>query len=158
LDLVVERPSASSAIDVDGVLVRPAPAGVAYLPDARWSAPAPAMIQTALVEMLLRSEGFRHVGRQPLRSSADLLLVSDLLDFDASVAEDARSAWVRMTVTARLVSDHGGTIVETRTFTHAVSTADLSTPAILAAFAVVADAVLVDMGRWLLQERRMDLS
>ena len=59
----MEVPSASGAIDTDRILVRPTPTQVAYLPDARWTAAAPVMLQSALVETFLRSNAFRYVGR-----------------------------------------------------------------------------------------------
>ncbi|MCU0854067.1 MAG: ABC-type transport auxiliary lipoprotein family protein, partial [Rhodobacteraceae bacterium] len=101
IDFIVEVPSASGAIDTDRILVRPTATQVAYLPDARWTAAAPVMLQSALVETFLRSNAFRYVGRRPLGVSGDVALVSDLVDFGAEVRGDG--AVIEVTLVARLV-------------------------------------------------------
>jgi cholesterol transport system auxiliary component len=151
VDLIVEVPSASGAIDTDRVLVRPSATQVAYLPDARWTAPAPVMLQSALVETFLRSNAFRYVGRRPLGVSGDVALVTDLVDFGAVV--QGGGAVVEMTLIARLVREEDATITATRTFTRSVPVPDTRSPTILAGFEAASNALLGDVAGWVLATR-----
>jgi cholesterol transport system auxiliary component len=151
IDLIVEVPSASGAIDTDRVLVRPSAMQVAYLPDARWTAAAPVMLQSALVETFLRSNAFRYVGRRPLGVSGDIALVSDLIDFGAVVQGDG--AVVQVTMVARLVREEDASIAATRTFTRSVPVPDTRSPTILAGFEAATNALLTDVAGWVLSSR-----
>lgn len=148
IDFVVEIPAASGAIDTDGILIRPTPLQVAYLPEARWSEPAPVMLQTAMVEGFLRADAFRYVGRTPLGVSGDVALVTNLVDFGAQARLDEDRTVVEMTLVARLVNEEDAAIVATRTFTHAVTVPGTSAPAVLAGFEAVSETVLSDLIRW----------
>ena len=57
IDFIVEEPTASAVINTDRILVRPSSAQVQYLPDARWSETAPAMIRSAIVDGFERPVG-----------------------------------------------------------------------------------------------------
>ena len=48
--IVVEEPTATSAVDTDQVAVMPNPLQVQYLPNVRWVDRAPLIVQTRLVE------------------------------------------------------------------------------------------------------------
>jgi cholesterol transport system auxiliary component len=151
IDFIVEVPSASGAIDTDRVLVRPTAMQVAYLPDARWTSPAPVMMQSALVETFLRSNAFRYVGRRPLGVSGDVALVSDLVDFGAVVQGDG--AVVQVTLVARLVREEDASIVGTRTFTRSVPVPDTRSATILAGFEAASGALLTEVAGWVLSSR-----
>ena len=154
LHLIVELPETGNAIDTDRILVRPGPTQIAYLPDARWSAPAPEMLQTAMVDMFLRSGAFSFVGRRPLGPSGDVALVTTVVDFAAEVPPNGETGTVEMTLVARLVREEDARIVARRTLRNAVPVADTSTPAILAGYAAVSDAVLADLGNWVIGAAR----
>lgn len=151
IDFIVEVPSASGAIDTDRILVRPTARQVAYLPDARWTAAAPVMLQSALVETFLRSNAFRYVGRRPLGVSGDIVLVSDLLDFGAEVRGDG--AIVEVTLVARLVREEDAAITASRTFTRSVAIPDTRSATILAGFEAATSALLTDVATWVLATR-----
>lgn len=151
--VVVEAPSAAGAIATDRILVRDGATRVAYLPDARWSAEAPEMVRSAMVETLIRAGAFGFVGRRPLGASGDYALVSELVDFGArpeteGAGADGAGAEVAMTLVARLVRERDAEIVAARRFAHAVRVPDTSTPALLSGFAAVSDAVLTDLAGW----------
>jgi cholesterol transport system auxiliary component len=151
IEFTVELPSASGAIDTDRILVRPTPTQVQYLPESRWTAPAPAMLQSAMVETFLRSNAFRHVGRRPIGVSGDIALVTDLLDFGAEVRGDG--AVVEVTLVARLVREEDARITASRTFSRSVPIPDTSTPTILAGFEAATNAMLTDLATWVLATR-----
>lgn len=146
--VVVEAPSAAGAIATDRILVRDGATRVAYLPDARWSAEAPEMVRSAMVETLIRAGAFGFVGRRPLGATGDYALVSDLVDFGARPEAGGDGAEVAMTLVARLVRERDAEIVAARRFAHAVRVPDTSTPALLSGFAAASDAVLTDLAGW----------
>lgn len=148
IDFVVEPPSASASIATDRILVRPTPSQVQYLPDARWAEPAPVMLQSALVEGFERAGAFRYAGRRPLAISGDVALVSNLTDFQVEIDPATEAAAVRVTLVARLVRESDASVSARQTFTALVPAPDTSTPALMAAFELATDTVLVDVARW----------
>lgn len=153
IDFIVTEPSASGAIDTDRILVRPMPTQIQYLPDARWSEPAPMMVQTAMVETFLRANAFRFVGREPLGVSGDVALVTDLVDFGAEIRPGAEGAVVEMTLVARLVREEDAAVLASRSFSQSVVAPDTETPTLVAGFEAVTDAVLTDLARWVYRVR-----
>lgn len=151
IELVIELPTASGAIDTDRILVRPSRTQVQYLPDARWTAPAPDMLRSAMIETFLRTGAFRHVGARPLGASGDLALVTSVLDFGAVVAGDA--GVVELTLVARLVREDDAAVVGTRTIARRVAIPDTRTPTIIAGYEAATDAALAELAAWVLSTR-----
>lgn len=152
-DLVVEIPAASGAIDTDRILIRPQPTQVQYLPDARWIEPVPQMIQSALVEGLERSGGFRFVGRKPLGGSGDVALVSNLIDFHATVVPGSDRATVQVRLSVRLVREEDVSVIASRTFAQTAAVEDLSTGALVAGYDRATTQVIGDAIAWVLEQR-----
>lgn len=152
-DLIVEIPAASGAIDTDRILIRPQATQVQYLPDARWIEPAPLMIQSALVEGLERSGGFRFVGRKPLGASGDVALVSNLVDFHAALAPDTPGATVAVRLAVRLVREEDAAVISSRTFAAGATAPDTSTPALVDAYDRATSRVIGEAVSWVLNQR-----
>jgi cholesterol transport system auxiliary component len=151
IEFVVELPTASGAIDTDRILVRPSRTQVQYLPDARWTVPAPQMLQSAMVATFLRTGAFRYAGERPLGVSGDIALVTSLLDFGAVVVGEGAS--VEVTLVARLVREEDATITATRTFTQRVPIPDTRTPTLIAGYEAATNAVLAELVTWVLSVR-----
>lgn len=151
IEFVVEQPTASGAIDTDRILVRPTRTQVQYLPDARWTEPAPDMLRSAMVETFLRTGAFRHVGTRPLGASGDVALVTSILDFGAVVTGE--TATVEVTIVARLVRETDAAVVATRTFARRVPVPDTGTSTLIAGFEAATDAVLADLAGWVFSTR-----
>lgn len=152
-DLIVEIPAASGAIDTDRILIRPQATQVQYLPDARWIEPAPLMIQSALVEGLERSGGFRFVGRKPLGASGDVALVSNLVDFHAAIAPDTPGATVAVRLAVRLVREEDAAVISSRTFAAGATAPDTTTPALVDAYDRATSRVIGEAVSWVLNQR-----
>lgn len=151
--LVIEVPSASGAIDTDRILVRPRISEVQYLPEARWTQPAPVMIQATLVETFLRTGGFQFVGQRPIGPIADLALVSHLSEFGVDIDPASGQGTVVMTLVVNIVREDDTRILASRRFTRRAQLPDTSTPAILTGFESVSAAVFTDLSRWVLRSR-----
>ncbi len=150
-ELVVEVPTASGALATQRILVRPSRSQVQYLPDAQWTAPAPEMLQSAMVETFLRSGAFRHVGNRPLGLSGDVALVTTLLDFGATLSGEG--AVIEVTLVARLVRESDAAITASRTVTQRVPVPDTATPTLIAGFEAATDAALTELAGWVLSAR-----
>ncbi|MFC6582248.1 ABC-type transport auxiliary lipoprotein family protein [Sulfitobacter aestuariivivens] len=60
--LLVARPQASAALATDRIVIKPDPAAITYLPDARWSDELPAMLQNLLVRSISETDRVAYVG------------------------------------------------------------------------------------------------
>lgn len=149
-DVVVELPDAGPALDIDRLLVRPNPVQAQYLPGARWTAAAPAMVQTLLLRTLQDANAFRFVGRRPLGPGADFALVSEMTDFQAELRENQPGAVVRMRLIARLVREADASVVASRSFTATAPVDSLETLPVVLAFNAATDAVMRDLSVWVL--------
>ncbi len=148
VQLSVEVPATSGAINTDRIVVRTGSTQIAYLPDARWSATAPEMLQGAMVETLLATSAFTYVGRRPLGASGDLALVSTLIDFGAVADVESETATITMTLVAQMVREQDASIVARRTFERSVTVSDTASATIIDGYAQVSEAVLTDLARW----------
>jgi cholesterol transport system auxiliary component len=151
IEVVVELPTSSGALATERILVRPSRTQVQYLPDAQWTAPAPDMLQSAMIETLLRTGAFRFVGSRPLGVSGDVALVTTLLDFGAVVAGEG--AVIEVTLVARLVRESDAAVTGSRTITQRVPVPDTATPTLIAGFEAATDAALAELAGWVLSNR-----
>jgi cholesterol transport system auxiliary component len=116
VEIVVEEPSASGALSVERIMIRPSPLQAQYLPGVRWSDTAPVMLQTLMVRGLLESGGFGSVGRRPVGSLGDYAILTELTDFQAETAEGQSGAQIRVRMILRIVRERDARVVATRTF------------------------------------------
>lgn len=151
LQLIVEVPTASAAVDTESILIRPQPNQVQYLGDARWIETAPLMLQSALVDGLDRTGAYRFVGRRPLGSSGDYALVVNLAEFDAVVVPGGEGAEIRLRLSARLIREDDLRITATRTFSRSVMVPDTETGSVISGFDRAATATLDEMVLWVLR-------
>ncbi|PTN03601.1 cholesterol transport system auxiliary component [Rhodovulum imhoffii] len=150
-ELVVERPGAGGALDTDRILVRPNPLEAQYLPGARWTNPAPEMLQTLLVHRLEASDGFTYVGRRPLGASGDYVLLSELTDLQAEIVPADGSVMARITLRARLIrEDDASVIAQDRFSAEAQAASDKATDVVNALDAALSE-ITPRLTGWVLQ-------
>ena len=149
-DLVVELPEAGPAVDIDRILVRPNPLQAQYLPRARWTAPAPVMLQTLMVRRFEDANAFRFVGRRPLGPGGDFALIGELTDFQAELNDTGPGALVRVRLTARLVREEDAAVMASRSFQITEPAESLETLELLGAFNTATDRLLTELSGWVL--------
>lgn len=149
-DLVVELPDAGPAIDTDRILIRPNPLQAQYLPGARWTATAPAMLQRVMVRTLEDANAFRYVGRRPLGPGADFALVSELTDFQAELTDGQPGATLRLRLMVRLVREEDAAVIASRSFTAAAAVDSLDPLPLVTAFNTASDALMSELSAWVL--------
>lgn len=115
--IVVEEPTAASAVNTDRIAVKPNAFQVEYFPRARWVDRAPLMVQTRLVESFENTGKVGSVGRQAIGLTSDYTLVSELREFQAMVRDDRSgplSALVQLNI--KIVKQPQGLIVASQSF------------------------------------------
>lgn len=147
-DVIIELPTTSGALETDRVMIRPTALAAQYLPDIRWSEPAPVMVQTLMLRTLDTTGAVRYVGRRPLGSSGDFAIVSELVDFQAELSGDGDTAEVVIGIIMRIVRERDVRIVATRTFRASAVAASLDDAAVIAAFDAAAARVMTDFAAW----------
>lgn len=152
-DIIIEIPSASGAVDTDRILIRPQPTQVQYLPEARWIEAVPLMVQSALVEGLEKTGGFRFVGRKPLGSSGDVAVVSNLVDFDAVLIRDTEEVTVNIRLVVRLIREDDAEVIASKTFSATETAPDTSTSALVDAYNRASSRVFGGIVSWILAQR-----
>lgn len=134
--LVIEEPTAGSAVNTDRIAVRPAPLQVQYFPDGRWIDRAPALVQTLLIESFENTGRVLSVGRQAVGLAADYTLVSELREFEARVqGENAKAPLeVMVELNIKIVRNPEGRIIASRSFARTAPVATTELPDAVVAF------------------------
>ncbi|MFN3823525.1 MAG: ABC-type transport auxiliary lipoprotein family protein [Pseudorhodobacter sp.] len=148
--MVVEVPTAPGALMSERIMIRPRPLQAQYLPDGQWASEAPVMLQTLIVRTLEDSNAFRYVGRRPIGSFGDFVLVSELTDLQAEAQPDGPGAMIRVRLTARLVRESDAAVVATRTFNAAGVSATTETIDLVEGFNTATQSMLRDLSTWVL--------
>lgn len=82
LDLQVSEPTASPGLDSRRIAVYENAQRLNYFKDARWTAPAPEMLQTALIEGFEKSGMFKSVSTDMDAANVDLILLTDIRSYE----------------------------------------------------------------------------
>jgi len=147
--LVVELPSSAGALATDRILIKPIPFQAQYLPDGRWSEPAPALVQTLLVASFQNLGGFRLVGRTGAGLMPDYTLMTELQDFHAEPAGAARAPLtIRISAMMTLIRESDRRIVGTRRFAATATVLSDDTLSLVSGFDSALQTILRDAVAW----------
>jgi len=150
--LVVEEPTAASAVDTDRIAVRPNDYQVQYFPRARWVDRAPALVQTMLVESFENTGKVAAVGRQAIGLSADFTLVTDLREFQAEVDREGAPLSVLVHLNMKIIKEPRGLIVASRSFKERVPAASDEMIAVVTAFDTALGRTMAQSVDWAVRE------
>lgn len=147
--LIVELPSTAGAVATDRILIKPVPYQAQYLPDGRWSEPAPALLQTLLVASFQNLGGFGLVGRTANGLNPDYTLMTELQDFQVEPAGPERDQFViRISMMMTLIRESDRRIVSARRFSTTTTVASDDTRTLVSAFDSALQGVLQDIVAW----------
>lgn len=147
-DVIVEVPTTSGVLNTDRILIRPDALQAQYLPDVRWGDEVPIMMQTLLLRTLENTGGLRFVGRRPIAGSGDFAIVTELVDFQAELAEDGEGADVVIRMTSRIIRERDAQVIATRQFSTRAIAGSTDTRALVEAFDAASDQVLIEFADW----------
>ena len=148
--LVVEEPTASGGLDSPRIALKPNAYELRYFATSRWTARAPVMVQTLMVESFENTRKIVAVGRETVGLRSDYNLKTDLREFQAEYFDSATKPTVRVSMRARLVRQPRQDIVANRAFESAVMAADANFNSVLAAFDDALNRVLKGIVEWTL--------
>ncbi len=115
LQLLVNEPSASRALDGDRVVVHHQSGEISYLAGASWSDRLPVLVQSRLIQALSASDRFRAISNGRDKVNSELSLSASLQAFQVDLTPTGSVA--RVTLQAKLVSERSGNVLASRTFT-----------------------------------------
>lgn len=148
-EVVVELPKSRGSLDSERIMIRPSPLQTAYLPDAIWGDPVPAMLQGLLVETLSRNDAFSHVGRAPLGIGGDYALISEIRAFNAETVGEG--ALVRLEVDAQMVREMDASVASRGQFSATAEAAGTRPDDLIPAFDAAGQQLLGEMNAWALR-------
>ncbi|MEO1109750.1 MAG: ABC-type transport auxiliary lipoprotein family protein [Pseudomonadota bacterium] len=151
MQIVVEEPTATAAVNTDQIAVQPTPLQVQYLPRARWVDRAPLIVQALLVESYENSGKVAAVGRSTVGLRADYIIVPDLREFQGIVtAETENSKTVRVDVrmNIKIVDAYEDKIIASSSFQENVVSASDQTPDLINAFDLALGRAMRDSVEW----------
>ena len=147
--LIVELPSSAGALGTDRILIKPVPYQAQYLPDGRWTEPAPALLQTLLVASFQNLGGFRLVGRTANGLDPDYTLMTELQDFQAEpLGSKPPEYLVRISMIVTLIRESDRRIVASRRFSVTETVGSDDTQALVGGFDRALQTVLQDVVSW----------
>ncbi|MEM1313705.1 MAG: ABC-type transport auxiliary lipoprotein family protein [Pseudomonadota bacterium] len=117
--LVVDLPTATAAVNTNRIAVQPNPLEVKYLPGVSWVDRAPVIVQALMIESFENSGKVGAVGRSNVDLRADYIIVTDIREFQAVVAEDAgpeRPLEVHVRVNLKIIDAEEDRIIASRSF------------------------------------------
>ena len=158
--LLIEPPVAASALDSVRIALKEDPFEIQYFANVAWSARAPAMVQTLLVESFENSGRIVSVGRESIGLRADYVLKSELREFQAEYgmpgAGNGARPRIRVRLNAKLVRIPQRLIIASRNFERLETPSDNRTLSIIEAFDVGLGGVLRNIVEWTLREGQSD--
>ena len=150
VELVIEEPSASGALNTDRILIRPSPLQAQYLPGVRWADPAPQMLQTLLLRSLTETGAFQSVGRRPIGSIGDFAVLTELTEFGARpLGPEVEQAQAEIRVMIRLVRERDATVIASRSFAATAITNGTEADAIVSGFNRATSDLFAEIVPWL---------
>jgi cholesterol transport system auxiliary component len=148
--LVVAEASTIGELSTDRILIKPTRLQAQYLPDGRWSEPAPVLVQSLLLGSVRNRGGFRLVSRDGAGLLPDYTLLTDLNAFEAAPGGAGEAPFV-VTVgwTLTLIREADRQIVGTLRVIHRAGSPSDDTGPIVSAFDVATQAALAESVAWL---------
>ncbi len=145
LAISVSRPRAPESLDTSRIAVVKPGNGFDYVADARWSDPAPQVVQQLLVDALGAPGRFAAAAAAPSHLPADLLLETSLRRFEAVYADVAAAPTVVVELRASLLDVRKGTRLASFDSRAEVAAARNDRTAVVAAFEQAAARAVEDV-------------
>jgi cholesterol transport system auxiliary component len=130
VQLVVDAPTAESALDTARIALTRSPTTLDYFADAAWTDRLSAMVQTLLIASLDNAHRIAAVGPQGGQLRAEAALVTTLRHFEAVYRGDGAPQW-RIEITAKLVKMPDRTLIAARSFSADAVASQNGLPAIV---------------------------
>jgi len=148
--LLVAQPQAPAALATDRILIKPDPASITYLPNARWSDELPTLVQSLLIRSISQTGRIAYVGRSDAGPIPDKALLVRVDAFEVSILEDGRFE-VQVGLDLTVINDRDQRVVATRLFSQSSEVLGDDPRMIVAVFQAVLNDLLPSMSDWAIQ-------
>jgi cholesterol transport system auxiliary component len=148
--LAVSLPLAAEALDTDRVALGRPEAGFDYFADAAWTDRVPPLVEGLLIRRFEDSGRILAVSRDTDSLASDYLLETEIHDFQADYPSPSGPPTIALRLTARLIRMPSREIIAVREVGQRVPVQRNEIEAIIAGFAVAAEAALDQIVDWTL--------
>lgn len=150
VQLIVEQPFATSALDTDRITLSRTATTMDYFANAQWADHATVLIQTMLINSLENSGRIAAVGRDPAALEPDFVAQSELRHFEA-LYTDAGAPQIYGELEVKLVRAGDRSIVAQRVFESRAPASANTVPAAVDAFDAAAHELARQVVTWTVQ-------
>ncbi len=144
VQVLVAEPAALQTLSSQQILVKDASGAVSFIGGGQWSDNLPRLIQTRLINTFENASQIRGVARPSSGAVADVQLISELRSFE--IATPGNEAVVE--ISAKIVSDQSGRIVNGRIFRARVPASAVDAPNATRALDEALSTVMLEIVRW----------
>ncbi len=148
--LIVEEPTASGGLDTTRIALKPNHFELRYFAQSRWTARAPAVVQTLMAQSFENTKKIVAVGKETLGLRSDYNLKTELRHFQAEYIEDPKVPTVRVSMRALLIRQPRQDIIANSAFESTWKAKDAAFPSVLEAFDEALNKVLKGVVEWTL--------
>lgn len=148
--LLIEPPMADGLLAGNRIVVRSLAGDRGVLDGARWSDPAPALVQSALIRAFEDAGVVRGVGRSGDVMRGDYVLAGDLRTFQLDQSAGSQPGRVDIVLSVRLVSVRDGRVIGSRVLSATEVVTDHGAPGVVAAFDAALAGLQRDLVTWTL--------
>lgn len=148
--LVIDRPLSDPALDSPRIAVRPRANELQSYAGARWTAAAPDIVETALLQRFQDSGRIVAVGRARDALRADYVLQLDLRAFESAYAGEGGAPQAHIALYATVLDAGSRNVIAGRLFVRDSAASDEAVPAIVDAFGVALSALSTELMEWTL--------
>lgn len=154
--LLVETPSSAAGVDTPRIALSRTPTTLDYFADVSWADRAPNMVQGVIVQSFEDSGRILSVGRDTMGLRSDLVLKSELRDFQAEYATPGATSpdRVHVRLSAKLVAMPRRTIEAGETFDAVVPVRGRDFTDVIAAYDVALGQISGALVSWTLRNGR----
>ena len=147
--IVVAEPVGLQTLEADRIIVREPSGALSFLGGGQWADRLPRLIQARIIQSLENSGRLRSVSRPGDKVVAAYQLVSEIRTFDI----DARTGEAVADISAKIVAEGTGRVVDARIFTARVPVPRIDPGSAGAGLDAALTRVLTDLVRWVNQGR-----
>jgi len=142
--VAVAEPVAIQVFEAERILVKDAANAVSFLGGGQWADRLPRLVQARIVQTFENASRLKAVSRSGERITADYLLTTEIRAFQI----DAATGEAFVELSAKVVDDRSGRIINARVFSGRVPVAAVDAPNAAQALDRALSLVLLDIVRW----------
>jgi cholesterol transport system auxiliary component len=142
--VLVAEPAAVQILSNQQIAVRDEGGTVSFLGNAQWADNLPRLVQARLIHTFENASILKGVARPSSGAVADVQLISEIRSFQISTPGN----YAVVEISAKIVSDQSGRIVNARIFSARVPVAAVDAPNAARALDEALSSVMLDIVRW----------